>query len=136
MPLPSGDDFGIDGPDGDALWGKDAEAKWKELYVDQWCLQMIGLYGIEHMLQYPYAADFGIDGPDGNALYGRDAEKEWRKRYKSCHRQFRDMRMEARRTYRESRQEKRGGETDPWCKQVTNAMSRQHVIATHTRTGS
>merc|ERR1711959_340214 len=96
---PYREDFGIDGPDGNPIWGKAAEECWKEHFdgdmhtahmVDQkkdahkskaWVEEMIGLYGLSHMCTYPYREDFGIDGPDGNPIWGKAAEECWKEHF-------------------------------------------------------
>merc|ERR1711924_276429 len=77
--FPYNEEFGIDGPDGDAIYGKDAQRAWKEYYSSdsdssdeekpekrgcKWCKEMIKIYGLTQMTTFPYAEDFGIDGPD------------------------------------------------------------------------
>ena len=94
--FPYAEDFGIDGPDGDPIYGKDAQRAWKEYYSSdsdssdeekpekrgcKWCKEMIKIYGLTQMTTFPYAEDFGIDGPDGDALWGGDAEECFKDRY-------------------------------------------------------
>merc|ERR1712093_322534 len=114
--------FGVDGPDGNAIYGEDAERVWRELYYQReemhpWCQQMVDTYSLEHMCTFPYDPEFGVDGPDGNALYGRDAEDMWRDLYyawssDSCS---------------SSSDEKPPKGGDKWCKKMIKIYGLSHM---------